>query len=111
MTCFVLMHKWWEEAGEHTRKGVKHATSREKDPRKFEPGSSCCDVTVLTTTPPCSPCVKFQYYENRTIFCEDDNNQLHEDTHDNSGDSFTIVLPAIINMLTHYLGHMSKCSS
>ena len=58
LTCMFFGR--WEEArvpGENPRiHGAEHANSTQKGPSwelNLEP--SCCEATVLTTTPPCSP--------------------------------------------------------
>ena len=50
---------WWEEAGvpekTHAYTGRTCKLHTERPQPVVEPGTLCCEATVLTTTPPCSP--------------------------------------------------------
>ncbi|XP_060775535.1 SLIT-ROBO Rho GTPase-activating protein 3 isoform X2 [Neoarius graeffei] len=51
-----------------TRTRGEHANSAQKGPHRplgLNPGPSCCEATVLTTTPPCRPCCIYLF----TIYC------------------------------------------
>jgi len=63
----------WRTRREPTLPGGEHANSTQKDRPDWElnPRPSCCEATVLATTPPCSPalpiCICFCINEDNNV--------------------------------------------